>query len=163
MSTCTTHRCPLYLFLLLCSLSMHACDARSLAVVDRNKPSNKFHFTNKRTNADSTVVPKVESFSSSKPVLEVTKGSEITVDETEIGITKEGSPQQYHTKVTKMKSISSRKMKGSASTATGQTTASSDQQVSVSWLVPRKKRGIRKQPGFNLDYSPPKTHPPSHN
>jgi activator of HSP90 ATPase len=116
-----------------------------------------------RTDADSIVVPKVESFSSSKPVLEVTKGSEITVDETEIGSTKEGSPQQYHTKVTKMKSISSRKMKGSTSTAADQTTTSSDQQVSVSWLVPRKKRGIQKQPGFNLDYSPPKTHPPSHN
>ena len=34
--------------------------------------------------------------------------------------------------------------------------------VSVSWRVPNKKRG-EKQPGFNLDYSPPKTHPPSHN
>ncbi|XP_030491740.2 root meristem growth factor 10 [Cannabis sativa] len=34
--------------------------------------------------------------------------------------------------------------------------------VSVSWRVPHKKRG-EKQPGFNLDYSPPKTHPPSHN
>lgn len=34
--------------------------------------------------------------------------------------------------------------------------------ASVSWRVPRKKRG-EKQPGFNLDYSPPKTHPPSHN
>jgi hypothetical protein len=28
--------------------------------------------------------------------------------------------------------------------------------------VPQKKRGER-HPGFNLDYSPPKTHPPSHN
>lgn len=116
-----------------------------------------------RTDADNTVVPKVESFSSSKPVLEVTKGSETTVDETEIGSTKEGSPQQYHTKVTKMKSISSRKMKASTSTAADQTTTSSDQQVSVSWRVPQKKRGIQRQPGFNLDYSPPKTHPPSHN
>jgi len=34
--------------------------------------------------------------------------------------------------------------------------------VSVSWRVPQKKRGER-HPGFNLDYSPPKTHPPSHN
>lgn len=33
---------------------------------------------------------------------------------------------------------------------------------SVSWRVPQKKR-VEKQPGFNLDYSPPKTHPPSHN
>ncbi|OMP00643.1 hypothetical protein COLO4_12495 [Corchorus olitorius] len=34
--------------------------------------------------------------------------------------------------------------------------------VSVSWRVPHRKRG-EKHPGFNLDYSPPKTHPPSHN
>ncbi|KAI9076160.1 hypothetical protein K1719_041858 [Acacia pycnantha] len=34
--------------------------------------------------------------------------------------------------------------------------------VSVTWRVPRKKKGD-KNPGFNLDYSPPKTHPPSHN
>ncbi|TKY66351.1 hypothetical protein E2542_SST09221 [Spatholobus suberectus] len=34
--------------------------------------------------------------------------------------------------------------------------------ASVSWRVPRKKPR-EKDPGFNLDYSPPKTHPPSHN
>lgn len=34
--------------------------------------------------------------------------------------------------------------------------------VSVSWRVPHKKHSD-KHPGFNLDYSPPKTHPPSHN
>ena len=34
--------------------------------------------------------------------------------------------------------------------------------VSVPWAVPHKKRN-EKNPGFNLDYSPPKTHPPSHN
>lgn len=31
-----------------------------------------------------------------------------------------------------------------------------------SWRVPHKKSS-EKNPGFNLDYSPPKTHPPSHN
>ncbi|KAE8723329.1 Ubiquitin-like superfamily protein isoform 1 [Hibiscus syriacus] len=34
--------------------------------------------------------------------------------------------------------------------------------VSVSWRVPHRKHG-EKLPGFNQDYSPPKTHPPSHN
>lgn len=32
----------------------------------------------------------------------------------------------------------------------------------VTWKLPQKKRG-EKQPGFNLDYAPPKTHPPTHN
>ncbi|XP_059654256.1 root meristem growth factor 10 [Cornus florida] len=34
--------------------------------------------------------------------------------------------------------------------------------ASVSWRMPHKKHG-EPQPGFNLDYSPPKTHPPVHN
>lgn len=35
---------------------------------------------------------------------------------------------------------------------------------SVSWKVPQKKRG-EEEPiaGFNLDYLPPRTHPPVHN
>lgn len=33
----------------------------------------------------------------------------------------------------------------------------------VSWKLPEKKRSGEKEPGFNLDYAPPKTHPPSHN
>ncbi|CAI9764607.1 unnamed protein product [Fraxinus pennsylvanica] len=33
---------------------------------------------------------------------------------------------------------------------------------SMSWRMPHKKRG-QKDPGFNLDYLPPKTHPPVHN
>ncbi|CAL5381463.1 unnamed protein product [Camellia sinensis] len=34
--------------------------------------------------------------------------------------------------------------------------------VYVSWHLPHKKQG-EPQPGFNLDYEPPKTHPPVHN
>lgn len=30
------------------------------------------------------------------------------------------------------------------------------------WRVPHRKRG-HKEAGFNLDYLPPKTHPPVHN
>ena len=33
---------------------------------------------------------------------------------------------------------------------------------SFSWTVPRTKNSD-KHPGFNLDYAPPKIHPPSHN
>ncbi|CAI9103628.1 OLC1v1002148C1 [Oldenlandia corymbosa var. corymbosa] len=32
----------------------------------------------------------------------------------------------------------------------------------VTWKVPHPKSGER-QPGFNLDYDPPQTHPPVHN
>ncbi|KAL7604692.1 uncharacterized protein LOC111921377 [Lactuca sativa] len=35
--------------------------------------------------------------------------------------------------------------------------------TSVTFRVPPRNKRIHQQPGFNLDYSPPKTHPPSHN
>ncbi|KAD3069227.1 hypothetical protein E3N88_37107 [Mikania micrantha] len=34
---------------------------------------------------------------------------------------------------------------------------------SIIFQVPSKNKQVHQQPGFNLDYSPPKTHPPSHN
>ncbi|KAI3741208.1 hypothetical protein L1987_58878 [Smallanthus sonchifolius] len=34
---------------------------------------------------------------------------------------------------------------------------------SITFHVPLKNKRLHQQPGFNLDYSPPKTHPPSHN
>ncbi|KAL3616510.1 hypothetical protein CASFOL_039900 [Castilleja foliolosa] len=41
-------------------------------------------------------------------------------------------------------------------------TTKGDSRSYVSWRVPHKKRG-EQEPGFNLDYLPPKTHPPEHN
>ncbi|GJT86371.1 hypothetical protein Tco_1068088 [Tanacetum coccineum] len=37
------------------------------------------------------------------------------------------------------------------------------QPMSNTFRVPPKNKRVHQQPGFNLDYSPPKTHPPSHN
>lgn len=34
---------------------------------------------------------------------------------------------------------------------------------SLTWKLPKKKQGEKQQPGFNLDYAPPKVHPPHHN
>ncbi|GLT75642.1 hypothetical protein SLA2020_473480 [Shorea laevis] len=34
---------------------------------------------------------------------------------------------------------------------------------SVSWRVPHDEEHDEQNPGFNMDYSSPKTHPPSHN
>ncbi|GAA0160298.1 hypothetical protein LIER_16881 [Lithospermum erythrorhizon] len=40
----------------------------------------------------------------------------------------------------------------------------SSSSTNVSWQVPHnKKEEHQQEPGFNLDYSPPKTHPPVHN
>ncbi|KAI3495054.1 hypothetical protein L1887_37181 [Cichorium endivia] len=35
--------------------------------------------------------------------------------------------------------------------------------ATVTFRVPPRNKRVHQQPGFNLDYSPPKTHPPSHN
>ncbi|CAI9263991.1 unnamed protein product [Lactuca saligna] len=35
--------------------------------------------------------------------------------------------------------------------------------TTVIFRIPPRNKRIHQQPGFNLDYSPPKTHPPSHN
>lgn len=37
-----------------------------------------------------------------------------------------------------------------------------DSNARKKWRVPHRKRGDQ-EPGFNQDYSPPKTHPPVHN
>ncbi|KAI3444722.1 hypothetical protein Pfo_001387 [Paulownia fortunei] len=52
--------------------------------------------------------------------------------------------------------------KGNPVNISGTTQTGSESLASVSWKVPHKKRG-EQEPGFNLDYLPPKTHPPVHN
>ena len=72
------------------------------------------------------------------------------------------TPPVANAEKTKKRSFRVLKVKGKASSSSGSSSSKSESLVSVSWLVPRKKPG-QKNPGFNLDYSPPKTHPPSHN
>mgnify|MGYP004709725949 CR=1 FL=1 len=40
--------------------------------------------------------------------------------------------------------------------------AQTESMATVSWMLPHRKRE-EPQPGFNLDYDPPQTHPPVHN
>lgn len=44
----------------------------------------------------------------------------------------------------------------------GEKVAKKQSVSSIDWSVPHMKKG-EEQPGFNVDYSPPKTHPPVHN
>ncbi|KAJ7962121.1 Synaptonemal complex protein like [Quillaja saponaria] len=67
------------------------------------------------------------------------------------------------TKSTKAVHNRAKKVDGIKRSTSGALKSSHDQSlVSVSWRVPYQKPG-EKNPAFNLDYSPPKTHPPSHN
>ncbi|CAB4269649.1 unnamed protein product [Prunus armeniaca] len=162
MSTSTSAHC---LLLFLLCLSLHACNARRLGGVEK-KPENKLHLINKSTKekgSDDNIpaVAKVKSFSS-KAAPEVAKEQSTAETQSDNNI---NTMEPTHT----IASDVSRKTKRSASGAVEHhpITADDDDNKSsfdsVSWRVPHKKRGVQKQPGFNLDYSPPKTHPPSHN
>ena len=99
-----------------------------------------------------TVGPNVKSFSANKRLI---KG-----DIAAVTTTVQAEDHTREVKDTKaLPNIPTRLVKGQSTTSAA---VGSERLVSVSWRVPHKKRG-EKQPGFNLDYSPPKTHPPSHN
>ncbi|KAK8718397.1 hypothetical protein V6N13_045632 [Hibiscus sabdariffa] len=67
-------------------------------------------------------------------------------------------PQKQEVKFKTVENVKEREKEKSISGAIG----TRKPVVSVSWRVPHRKHG-EKLPGFNLDYSPPKTYPPSHN
>ncbi|KAF3440022.1 hypothetical protein FNV43_RR18300 [Rhamnella rubrinervis] len=146
----------LLLFFLLC-FYLHACNARRLGAIDDKKPEEKLHFSTKvedKNGVDNgiTVGPNVKSFSENE---RLTKG-----DSTAVTRTVQAEDHTREVKDTKvLPNIPSKLEKGQSTTSA---TVGSERRVSVSWPVPHKKRG-EEQPGFNLDYSPPKTHPPSHN
>ncbi|XVE74044.1 hypothetical protein DITRI_Ditri11bG0167400 [Diplodiscus trichospermus] len=146
-----------FLLFLLC-LSLHACTARRLGAVDhKNKLEKKLNFSIKNDmknvfKKNSVVVLQATS-SSSKELQYSTK--EESIEESDHA---DDSGQRLEDAAeVNRKTVENEK--GKTSGAVHQTNKSV---VSVSWRVPHRKHG-EKHPGFNLDYSPPKTHPPSHN
>ncbi|KAK7349679.1 hypothetical protein VNO77_07243 [Canavalia gladiata] len=128
-----------YLLLFFLCLSLHACNARHLSLLDK-KLQEKSHFSVKsddKNGFDSS--PKKLNEGDNKMETRLVADSE-----------KPKNRRSINHKVLKAK--------GKASGSLVQT----DSLVSVSWHVPHKKSS-HKHPGFNLDYSPPKTHPPHHN
>ncbi|KAF9687708.1 hypothetical protein SADUNF_Sadunf02G0121100 [Salix dunnii] len=142
---------PCYFLLSFLCLCLHACNARPLADINNN-PEKKFHIKtnqNDQKEISVTTVPTVES-SSSKEFGEAKKDS---IAKTRLG-----------DKAQKLKG-SKAKQKLDSFDEIEKNPADTKKEyslVSATWRVPQKKRGER-HPGFNLDYSPPKTHPPSHN
>ncbi|PON82964.1 Transmembrane protein [Trema orientale] len=142
----------LLLFFLLC-LSLHACNGRRLGAVLDKVPEETFRqFSSENREGyykssvdDIRVQPKVMKSSSSME-------AQTSHDKTRYDL------KDMTRKTLKERSEDEGKGKGWDAVRT----STKSSVVSVSWRVPHKKRG-EKQPGFNLDYSPPKTHPPSHN
>ncbi|XP_062087089.1 root meristem growth factor 10 [Humulus lupulus] len=144
-----TCSCILVLFLLC--LALHACNARTLLgdVYDKKKSDEKFdphhyqHFLTEGHHGENTE-PNEKSTS-------LNMEAQISTDSS--------TKTQYNKDVMERPKELMKKGKGDLN---GVRTSTTESDVSVSWRVPHEKRG-EKQPGFNLDYSPPKTHPPSHN
>ncbi|XP_017625852.1 root meristem growth factor 10 [Gossypium arboreum] len=137
-----------FLLLLLC-LSLQVCSARRLVVVvsKHHKIDNILHFSIKndmKNDRKNNSVPVLQAKSSSSKELRSMK--EESIEESHgYNVTQ----KLEDAKVKNQKTIVENEKKKNPS-------------VAVSWRVPHKKHG-EKNPGFNLDYSPPKTHPPHHN
>ncbi|KDP28792.1 hypothetical protein JCGZ_14563 [Jatropha curcas] len=101
-----------------------------------------------------SVAPKVEFSSSNLKAAEASKEGSIS----------ETHDRQLDDNIDREKLMKSKKeLKMAEKNARKSGAVEKESVVSVPWRLPRSKREENKQPGFNLDYSPPKTHPPSHN
>ncbi|GLT39566.1 hypothetical protein SLA2020_137500 [Shorea laevis] len=129
------------LLFILC-LSLHASHGRRLAVYEK-KLAKKLHPSiraSERNDEKVSGVPKMKHKLSKEAGVPKEEGKKETSESPKL---KDGRAKEQ-----KMKTLSSSRMVESLD--------------AVSWRVPHMKRG-EKNPGFNLDYAPPKTHPPSHN
>ncbi|KAL6981742.1 hypothetical protein U1Q18_023364 [Sarracenia purpurea var. burkii] len=145
---------PLLLFLLC--ISFHACNARGFGAIGNDDPEKKFLLPNKNDEKvvspvrRSVVAPKFKTSLSSTELGAVNGGinaKKSRVDEDD------DEKDDQNPKVSKPKEL----IKGQGAKISGGV-------PSVSWRLPRRKRGgAEQQPEFNQDYSPPKTHPPVHN
>ncbi|KAM3685312.1 hypothetical protein ACJW31_11G108400 [Castanea mollissima] len=134
------------LIFLLCLSILHACNARHIRVVDKKLEKN-FHFSIKNDEKMGLDLSKVKSSVSKQNGVD--KKDSIA----------ESTPSNDDIQKQKKTRRNQKTMKVVAKTSSAVKTESL---VSVPWAVPHMKRS-EKNPGFNLDYSPPKTHPPSHN
>ncbi|XWS45896.1 hypothetical protein CRYUN_Cryun14cG0018500 [Craigia yunnanensis] len=143
-----------FLLFLLC-LSLHACSARRLGVfANKNKLEMKLHFSIKNDmkngfKKNTPVVGQVKATSSK----ELRSIKDESIEESHAD---DDTDQKLEDAEVNHKTVENDKEKTSGAVQRNKSV------VSVSWRVPHRKYG-EKHPGFNLDYSPPKTHPPSHN
>ncbi|KAK7390181.1 hypothetical protein VNO78_25480 [Psophocarpus tetragonolobus] len=127
-----------YFLLFFLCISLHACYARHLGPLNK-KPGEKSHFSIKSSEKN--------GFDSSPKRLNEGHNKTEThlVGDSEKPRNRRSTNHRVHK---------------SSENASG---ASQKSHVSVSWRVPHNKKPRQKHPGFDLDYSPPKTHPPHHN
>ncbi|CAA3032728.1 Hypothetical predicted protein [Olea europaea subsp. europaea] len=124
------------LVLVLLCFSLNGCNARSFGVINK-EPTKRFLFSTKNDDKFNPASVSIES--------DMKSSSTAPKDEKAL---KEKKVEEYNFKTSTKKRVIV-----SGDTQTDQ---------SVSRRMPHKKIG-QKDPGCNLDYLPPKTHPPVHN
>ncbi|KAJ6675561.1 TRANSMEMBRANE PROTEIN [Salix viminalis] len=145
-----TYSC--YFLLSIFCISLHACNARPLADVDK-KPEKKFQMISNQTSDQKEIPVNIVSEANSSSSNDFGAEKEDSIAKTDQ--MDDNAQKLMNSKAKQKSSTTDEKVKDSGA-------AHKASLVSVSWPVPRKKRG-ETHPGFNLDYAPPKTHPPSHN
>ncbi|KAM7508783.1 hypothetical protein LguiA_019236 [Lonicera macranthoides] len=144
------------IFVFLLCLSFHACNARdrSLGVMMNKDLDEKFLFPNKGLVQNNEKVTLVRNPvpRKSKPI---SMSNKLEVNENEKNMVEEIRVDEDCKMPTSSKPIQKECIKGKK-------VAKKQSVSSVEWSVPHVKKG-KEQPGFNVDYSPPKTHPPVHN
>ncbi|XP_054780037.1 root meristem growth factor 10 [Prosopis cineraria] len=149
---------PSYLLLLLLlflCFSFQTCNGRRLTSFSNKNIEEKSHFLLKNGSKESVIAV------SPKQLITQRNGSEEEERKTtEIMVAEAENKPKLNTRRTRKIRVL-KVVKGKTGSVSSSKTHESH--VSVSWSVPPKKKRGYKNPGFNLDYSPPKTHPPSHN
>ncbi|PIA50172.1 hypothetical protein AQUCO_01300721v1 [Aquilegia coerulea] len=140
------------LLLILCLLSMHACSSRPLS--NKHSAQKKLPHSIKA----GKVTTMLHSTTSKEKEVKVLKHHE-GIDDASTTTGQKTNKEKISKDLRSLTKEVEAKKKMSNPAGVAQRDQSL---VSVSFLIPRKKQGDR-HPGFSLDYSPPKTHPPSHN
>ncbi|OIV89515.1 hypothetical protein TanjilG_20326 [Lupinus angustifolius] len=126
-----------YLLFFLC-ISLHTCNSRYLSTQDK-KHEKKSHFPIKNE-----------------------ENNGVDFSQKQLRVMSEGNKMETGLVAQKPKKVRRTKHKVHKAMRKDPGALKSESLVSVSWRMPHKKPSD-KNPGFNLDYAPPKTHPPSHN
>ncbi|KAK4755552.1 hypothetical protein SAY87_009309 [Trapa incisa] len=145
-----------HLLLLMAFLSLLRCNGRHLGTADTQIANERFTSSSVETaeKARSHAGGELNVVAKRNPCL---KENKMTAAEEDVKIVYSGVNKELDTTGVKKLVVMDLKRKSSARHSRDASL------VSVGWRVPHKKPTTEEHPGLTSDYSPPKTHPPSHN
>ncbi|KAL3516957.1 hypothetical protein ACH5RR_023859 [Cinchona calisaya] len=144
------------LVILLLSIAICSCNARPIGVINKDNDSAKsFHLSSKNEEKSSLARISISSTdekpSKANKYAEPAQGDQSPLMENGVHKNNKGTRTQQKLVEKKHDQVKD-----------DDHVAQNESLAKVSWKLPHRKRG-EQQPGFNLDYAPPKIHPPVHN